>query len=201
MALVCAVILWPVVSAAQIGATETRERGLEAFKAQKYSQAMRELEPIAREGNPEAAYAVGVMYEEGAGVLQNYSLAEEFLRSAAQNGHLEAKVRLAFHLAEKRKGADRAGEAADWFESAARQGHAVAQLNLALIYANGFSRPQDRRLAHMWANLAAANGSKKANELRSSIEKQMGADDILSVQSAARECYASNYARCGEVIR
>jgi TPR repeat protein len=96
-----------------------------------------------------------------------------FLKRAAQQGHFEAKVRLAFHLAEKRSGADRASEAADWFESAARQGHAVSQLNLALIYANGFICPQDRRLAHMWANISASNGSNKGNELRSRMEKQM----------------------------
>jgi TPR repeat protein len=193
------IIAWSSLALGDV--SDTRNEGLKAFGERKYGLAMRQLKPFAVEGDPEAAYAVGVMYEEGMAVLQDYSLAEAYLLRAAQSGHLEAKVRLAFHLVEKRGGIDRAREAADWFESAARQGHSVAQLNLALIYNNGFARPQNRITAHMWANIASANGSKKAKILRSKIEMQLGAEELEKAQSAAQACFLSNYSRCGETTR
>ena len=49
-------------------------------------------------------------------------------------------------------------EAVRWYRRAAGQGHEVAQGFLGRMYTNGEGVPQDLVLAHMWYNIAGANG-------------------------------------------
>ena len=52
------------------------------------------------------------------------------------------------------------------FRVLAEQGDAIAQYNLGLMYANGRGVPRDYAQAHLWANLAAAQGHEPARTLR-----------------------------------
>jgi len=53
-----------------------------------------------------------------------------------------------------------------WYRLAAEQGYAKAQSGLGFMYSLGQGVPQDYLQAHMWANLAAAQGDKSAGEVR-----------------------------------
>ena len=52
-------------------------------------------------------------------------------------------------------------------------------------------------LAHMWFNIAAANGNGLAIEPRDDVTANMTSADISKAQSMARECMKSNYKNCG----
>jgi TPR repeat protein len=87
-------------------------------------------------------------------------------------------------------------EAVHWLKLAAAQGNARAQNNLAGNYALGDGLLEDLVKAHMWANLATMNGSKKGAELRDLIAKSMTQSQIVEAQKMARECLARDYKMC-----
>jgi TPR repeat protein len=70
---------------------------------------------------------------------------------------------------------------------AAEQGNAKAQTNLGVMYANGQGVPQDYVLAHMWFNLAAAQGDPNGKGLRDLVAKSMTSEQIAEAQRMARE--------------
>lgn len=78
----------------------------------------------------------------------------------------------------------------------AEQGDAVAQFNLGVMYFEGQGVLQDYVTAHMWANIAAVNGSEMAPELRNAIAKEMTPAQIHAAQKRAKDCVAKNYKDC-----
>ena len=58
-------------------------------------------------------------------------------------------------------------EAVRWFRLAAEQGYAGAQYGLGVMHADGRGvLIKDSVLAHMWSNIAGANGNASAREMR-----------------------------------
>ncbi len=74
-----------------------------------------------------------------------------------------------------------------WYRRAAEQGNASAQNNLGFMYDNGQGVPQDYIRAHMWFNLAAAQGNELGRENREIVAKKMTPADISQAQLLARE--------------
>ena len=79
----------------------------------------------------------------------------------------------------------------------AEQGNARVQTLLGIMYFRGEGVLQDNVLAHMWLNLAAANGYENAVKARGIIVKKMTPQDISKAQELARECMSNNYKNCG----
>ena len=78
-----------------------------------------------------------------------------------------------------------------------RLGHATAQSNLGAMYYNGQRVFADVVMAHMWFNIAAANGAESAGANRDIIAKEMTSEDISKAEAMARACFNSNYEKCG----
>ena len=78
----------------------------------------------------------------------------------------------------------------------AEQGDAHAQYNLGSMYGLGQGVLQDFVTAHMWANIAAVNGSEMAPKLRNAIAKRKTPAQIHAAQKRARACIAKNYKGC-----
>ena len=85
----------------------------------------------------------------------------------------------------------------NWYRLAAKQGNALAQFNLGLMYTNGHFVFKNSVLAHMWWNIAGANGSEGARENRYSLEDEMTRAEISRATELARACMASDYQDCG----
>ena len=60
--------------------------GLEAAERGEYAKALREWRPLAEQGNADAQYNLGVMYEEGRGMPQDDAEAVKWYRRAAEQG-------------------------------------------------------------------------------------------------------------------
>ncbi len=69
----------------------------------------------------------------------------------------------------------------------AEQGNAVGQVILGTMYAIGRGVPQDLVLAHMWTNLAAAQGFTLGMDARKELEKIMKKKQLVQAQALASE--------------
>ena len=73
------------------------------------------------------------------------------------------------------------------------QGDATAQYLLGVSCAFGEGVLKDAVLAHMWFNIASANGNEAAGELRDTfVEDNMTRDEISRAIELARTCMTSD---------
>jgi TPR repeat protein len=78
-------------------------------------------------------------------------------------------------------------EAFKWWRRAADQNNAEAQYTLGLAYFLGKGVREDRVMAYMWCNLAAAQDFQKAAELRDNLAKEMSSQQISDAQKLSAE--------------
>ena len=93
------------------------------------------------------------------------------------------------------KGKDEA-QAVRWYRRAADQGYAAAQYHLGIMYAAGRGLLKDSVLAHMWWNIASANGHETAREVRDDLERDMTRAEISRATELAQACMAADYQDC-----
>ncbi|MBI5436034.1 MAG: sel1 repeat family protein [Nitrosomonadales bacterium] len=70
-----------------------------AYDAGDYEQAAKLYTPLAKKGNAEAQYNLGVMYRTGRGVPQDYKEARKWYRLAAEQGNALAQFNLGWMYA------------------------------------------------------------------------------------------------------
>ncbi len=70
------------------------DEGVAAHKRGDYATALRELRPLAEQGDAAAQYNLGVMYYGGYGVPQDYAEAVKWYRKAAEQGNAPAQYNL-----------------------------------------------------------------------------------------------------------
>ena len=68
--------------------------GLTAYHAGDYETAFREWKPVAEQGDGRAQFNLGLMYDNGKGVLQDYKEAVKWYTKAAEQGHANAQGNL-----------------------------------------------------------------------------------------------------------
>ncbi len=148
--------------------------------------ALQSLQAAANNGDANAQFSLGFLYEQGQGVPQNYTQAAFWYLKAADQGYAMAQFNLG-NLYEQGQGAPQDDtQATSWWRKAADQGFAAAQNNLGAMYQFGVSVPQDYAIAYALYNLAAASGYTKASADRDSISQQMSEADIESGQNLTR---------------
>jgi TPR repeat protein len=172
------------------------QKGFTAYKSGDYATALREWEPLAKQGYAAAQSNLGFMYDEGRGVLQDYKTAVKWFRLAAEQGYADAQYNLGVMYDEGRGVLQDYKTAVKWYRLAAEQGNASAQYNLGVKYAFGAGVLKDYVYAHMWGNIAATNGNKLGAKLRDDFEKRMTPADISAAQKLTRECVRKKYKGC-----
>ena len=151
-----------------------------------YAGALRELRPLAQQGNLDAQAKLGEMYLQGTGVKQDYTTAMRWLMQAATQGDVaaaESDIGLIYYngAGVKRDYA----EAARWFLKAAEQGYADAQIGLGSLYSHGLGVPKDLVKAYMWFQLASKGGSKDGTRLLDEVRRVMRQSDIAQAEKLA----------------
>jgi len=150
------------------------KKAIEAYEFEEYTNAFKWLKPWAKNGEAEAQYRLGLLYEKGLGIDLNTRLALKWYRLAAQDGHRAAKRR----LKNLRKSAANAGGtesvATQWYLDSAEEGDPEAQYNLAFMHETGWSVPVDDIEAAKWYEKAAKKGIQKA-QFRLSLMYLVGA--------------------------
>ena len=170
--------------------------GYAAFAKKNYAVAMAYFKHAAAQGDADAQYSLGHMYDKGLGVVQDYAEAVKLYRLAAAQGLALAQNNLGV-MYENGQGVVRDyAEAVKWYKLAAAQGLAHAQHNLGFMYGNGQGVVQDYVRAHMWWNLAAAHGNASSVKNRDIVAARMTTQQIAAAQKLARECQARDYKNC-----
>ena len=82
------------------------------------------------------------------------------------------------------------------FKPLAEEGRPDAQLYLGTMYNSGYGVIQDHVYAHMWFNIASANGLEKARENRDLVAKKLTPNQMAVAQKLARECVKKDYKNC-----
>ena len=111
----------------------------------------------ADQGNAAAQNNLGLMYDNGRGVIQDYKEAVKWTRLSANQGYAGAQNNLGLMYDNGRGVIQDYKEAVRWYRLSADQGNAGAQRNLGTMYANGRGVIQDYVRAHMWFNISVAS--------------------------------------------
>ena len=136
------------------------------------------------------AFNLGVIYDIGVGVPEDDAEAARWFRKAAERGDFTALL-----ITGQGSSQDDAREV-KWRRRGAELGFSLAQFSLGVMYANGEGVLKDYVLAHMWWNIAGANGNEFAKEVRDNLERAMTRAEISRATELARECMASDYQDC-----
>jgi TPR repeat protein len=204
-----AVIVVSLAVSADIGSPGARAS--EAFHADSAAQtepdtATRErLVRTATAGDPRAQLALGVLYDTGAGVLQDPVVAVGWFRKAAEQQLPEAEFQLGLAYALGRGVAPSDREAAEWFLKAGEQGLARAQYMAGLAYQAGKGVYRDVLAGIDWQRKAAAQGFAPAQfavgiTFRPTTEGMSIAGTIDLMRKAAAQGWAPAQLRLGKML-
>ncbi|MBX2869209.1 MAG: sel1 repeat family protein [Acidiferrobacterales bacterium] len=139
------------------------EEGLKAYVRQDYSQALQVWSNPDLERDPEALFALGVMYIRGVGVEQDQKKGADLYLRSATLGFASAQFNLGLAYFAGRGLEQSFARAGFWWLKAAKQEHAVAQYNLAALLWGGQGMTQDQSRAMHWFRKAKENGSSDAS--------------------------------------
>ena len=116
----------------------------------------------AAQGDAQAQYQIGRMYDFGRGVEKNYAEALKWYKLAAAQGLADAQNYLGDMYGLGLGVVIDYAEAVKWYKLATAQGLAQAQYNLGDLYFSGHGVVQDYAEAVKWYKLAAAQGLAQA---------------------------------------
>ena len=133
------------------------DKGLTAYNNGDYATALKEWKPLAEEGDVDAQYHLGVLYDNGDGVPQDYKEAVRWYTLAAEQGVAEAQFNLGNMYYDGQGVSVDYKEAVRWFTLAAEQGDVDAQYNLDFIHRKGLGVPQDDKEAVWYDNQFTIN--------------------------------------------
>lgn len=182
-----------IAPASAQNANKTFNNGVAAFQAGDYATALKHWMPLAEADDAEAQRNIGIMYQQGLGVPQNNAEAANWYRRAAENGHVRAQQNLGAMYEEGTGVLQDHAEAAKWYRMSAAGGNVNAKIILGVMYEEGRpGLPLNVVLAHMWYNLAAAQGSNDAARFRDELASNMSAEQVAEAQREAQEWLAKN---------
>ncbi|MGI9439961.1 MAG: tetratricopeptide repeat protein [Parvibaculales bacterium] len=166
-------------------------RGYTANEAGNYKEAVKWYRQAAERGDAGAQNNLGVMYNNGEGVIKNDKTAVKWFRQAAVQGNALAQFNLGLMYARGEGVARDYNEAAEWYRQAAEQGMAGAQNSLGLTYEYGWGVAQNNKTAYMFYLLALANTQEDEEERElteknvARMERKLTAAQKQSVQDMA----------------
>lgn len=131
------------------------------------------LEQKAIQGDPEAQYSLGYMYENGEGVPQDYVKAVEWYSKAADQGDGDGQFNLGVMYKNGEGVSQDYSKAFELYSKAADQGNGDAQYNLGAIYENGKKTiPQDKVRAKEYYKQACLNKSQDGCDAYKRLNKE-----------------------------
>jgi TPR repeat protein len=148
----------PVVNTGDAGRTlPSVGDGIAAYSLQEYERANQIWQALAEQGDAEAQYRLGLLYDLGLGVEQNSKTALHWFEKAGDAGFAAASFAAANIYAGGRGVAADAYVAFEWYLVAAEQGHPRAQYQVATILLLGELAEKDEVGAAFWFGMAARN--------------------------------------------
>ena len=145
-----------------VGSKSEYINGLVAYKGGDYKTAFEMWTIAAGQGNAEAQFGLGAMYDNGQGVGQDYNQALSWYRKAADQGNAQAQVNLGLKYSKGEGVPHDYNQSVLWFRKAANQGNSIAQFSLGAMCENGQGLAQNYDQAALWYKKAAVQGNTLA---------------------------------------
>ena len=132
--------------------------GFAYYSEGNYQEAIHWFEKATAQGDADAQFMLGFMYNNGEGVTKDHQKALYWYKKSADQGYALAQYNLGW-MYDREKGIARDyPKAVYWYEKATTQGYAAAQYNLAVMYYNGEGITKDYKKAVYWYKKAANQG-------------------------------------------
>ena len=149
----------------------------------------------AEQGNDEAQNNLGIMYYRGEGVPEDCVEAMYWFRKVVAQGGRSATsaagtVQLMYSRGELGGKPKNSREKVEFLRKAAEQGDAIAQYYLGGMYQSGAGAPKDLVQAHVWYNIAGANGYEDAKRVLAIVDMEMTSEQKAEAMKLARELFA-----------
>lgn len=154
----CALILLCMLHGALPARANDLELGMQALENGYVRRTIELWTPLAEQGNAEAQFGLGVIYNDAVGVPQDYTEANYWFLRAAEQGYAPAQFNLGNAYKNATGFSEDAGMAVIWWRKAAEQNFAPAQFNLGTALIEGVGVPRDAAAGREWYRRAAANG-------------------------------------------
>lgn len=132
--------------------------GMQLLELGQTEQTIELWRPLAKSGNAEAQFGLGVIYNDAMGVPQDYIEANYWFLRAAEQGYASAQYNLGNAYKNGTGMAVDAQLAVIWWRKSAEQGFGPAQYNLGTAYLEGKGVAHDESLGRDWYQRAAASG-------------------------------------------
>lgn len=185
--LVFALTLFMLAPAAM---AEEIDDAIALYQSGDHDAAFEAFSGLVAQGNGDAMFYIGQMYENGEGKPQNFSNAIRWYRRAAAQEHAEAYFRVG-QMFENSVGVPRDfGAAFDAYSAAADLGHQEAELKMAEFYARGLGTYPDVAHAAGLLGEAAQAGNQEAFDAlielwdSGQVPKGVLSDDIIARMDA-----------------
>jgi len=136
----CATLVRASLVLVAIGGAATAdpfEDAVAAYQSGDYGAALKVWSRLAEQGDADAQFRLGVMYESGQGVLRSDAEAIKWYRKAAERDDAVAQFNLGIMYA--KGGSPNHAEAVLWYRRAADHGLAGAQFNLGMMYVDAMA--------------------------------------------------------------
>ena len=139
------------------------KEGVAAYNRGAYQAALREFKPLAKKGNANAQYFLGLLALKRVKMFGGdnepiYRVAAIWIGKAAEQGHAVAQKELGDYFRVGQGVQKSLREAVKWYRKAAQQGLAAGQYNLGKMYRDGLGSPRNYREAVNWYRAAAEQG-------------------------------------------
>ncbi len=128
----------------------------------------------AKQGNAEAQFTLGEMYESGLEISHNDKKAFQWFSTAANNNHAKAQLNLGLRYANGLCVEKNEKMAVSWFIKSANQGNSYAQYHLGRMYFSGSGVTNNKQKAFEWLTKSSEQGHPSAQY---HLAKIYGAED------------------------
>ena len=161
-------------------------RGMYAYTHYDFQTAREQFTLAGLNGNSDAQYFLGEIYDCGVGVPIDYKHAFHWYMQAAKQSHAKAQARLGALYASGRGTGQDWAKSFNWYLSSAENGYPLAQFEVGLMYKNGTGTAVNPIEAYKWLTVAASYGDPEALTVRQALAVGMSTADIDRAARLAR---------------
>ena len=137
------------------------EDGVAAYEKKDYKTALKKFTPLANQGNADAQFNLGVMYDVGQGVVQDHKQAMRWYTLSAEQGNASAQLNLGLNYFNGKGVLQDYVKAHMWINIAAANGQTIGPKNRDIAAAK--MTPQQIERAQQMARDCMARDYKLCN--------------------------------------
>lgn len=154
-------------------------KGYMADEKKDYETAFKYYSSAADLGHPTAQYALGILYNNGEGVVKDHKKALEWFLKSAKKGNSRAQYAMGLEYEKLRN----YGKAFEWYQKSADQKEDMAQYKMGLFYEKGYGVAADIEKATYWYELAAKQEYAQAQKRLEELKKKKVDRKILGIST------------------